>query len=74
MEKNNDLIFGHGKYQCLGKNIAFLELNKIFVELLRRFDFKLVDPDKPWKTACYGIHLQRGLWVTVRSREQITAK
>lgn len=69
MEKNNELVFGYGKYSCLGKPIAFLELNKIFVELLRRFEFELINPEEPWKTACYGIHLQRGLWVNVRMRK-----
>lgn len=28
-----DLAFGHGKFQCLGKVIAAMELNKIFVEV-----------------------------------------
>ena len=70
MEHNNDLIFGYGKYQCMGKGIAFVELNKVFVELLRRFEFELVDKAKPWTTICYGIHLQRGLWVTVKEREK----
>ncbi|GKT56610.1 cytochrome P450 [Colletotrichum tofieldiae] len=28
-----DLAFGHGRFQCLGKTIAAMELNKIFVEL-----------------------------------------
>jgi len=28
-----DLDFGSGKYQCLGKRIAFMELNKVFVEV-----------------------------------------
>jgi cytochrome P450 len=27
------LIFGHGKYKCLGKTVAWLELNKVFVEV-----------------------------------------
>jgi cytochrome P450 len=69
MERNNDLVFGHGKYQCLGKGIAFMELNKFFVELLRRFEFTLLDPEHPWETVCYGIHLQKGLWVSVKRRD-----
>lgn len=28
-----DLNFGWGKYQCLGKNVAMMELNKVFVEV-----------------------------------------
>ncbi|KAF3025033.1 hypothetical protein E8E14_014341 [Neopestalotiopsis sp. 37M] len=44
-----DLNFGHGRWLCLGKALALLELNKIFVELLRAFDFQIADPEKPWK-------------------------
>jgi cytochrome P450 len=28
-----DLIFGHGKYKCLGRTVAWIELNKVFVEV-----------------------------------------
>jgi cytochrome P450 len=28
-----DLVFGHGKYLCLGKSVALMELNKVFVEV-----------------------------------------
>lgn len=28
-----ELVFGYGKYQCLGMNIANIELNKIYVEV-----------------------------------------
>lgn len=69
MERNNELLFGYGKYQCLGKPVAVIELNKIFVELLRRFDFTLLNPENPWKTRCFGIHFQEGLWVTVKRRQ-----
>ena len=33
MCRTGDLIFGNGKYECIGKHIAFLELNKVFVEV-----------------------------------------
>lgn len=28
-----ELIFGYGRWQCLGKNLAMIELNKVFVEV-----------------------------------------
>jgi cytochrome P450 len=28
-----ELIFAAGKYQCLGRNVALMELNKVFVEV-----------------------------------------
>lgn len=33
MASTVDLVFHYGKYQCLGKNVALMEFNKIFVEV-----------------------------------------
>lgn len=33
MKRTAELNFGSGKYGCLGKTIAFLELNKVFAEV-----------------------------------------
>lgn len=33
MTSTVDLVFHYGKYQCLGKTVAFMEFNKIFVEV-----------------------------------------
>jgi cytochrome P450 len=33
MERTCELIFGIGRYMCAGKTVAFMELNKIFVEV-----------------------------------------
>ena len=33
MEKTVGLVWGYGKYMCLGKNIAFLKLNKCIFEV-----------------------------------------
>ncbi len=33
MENSNELVFGSGKYKCLGNPVAFIELNKVFLEV-----------------------------------------
>ncbi len=33
LELTLDLIFAAARYQCLGKNVALMELNKVFVEV-----------------------------------------
>ncbi len=59
------LIFKAGKWQCLGKDVALVELNKVFVELLRRYDFTLVNPARPWHSVQAGIFIQSGLYTRV---------
>lgn len=44
-----DLVVHYGKYQCLGKGVAMMEFNKVFVELLRNFDFSIACPEGPMK-------------------------
>lgn len=34
MERNVELSFGYGRWMCAGKPIAFMELNKIFFEVM----------------------------------------
>jgi len=83
-----DIVFGYGKYLCLGRNVAFMELNKIFVQvsfrelshsrswtwdqcvsqLLRNFDFTVVDPMQPWKTHNVGLHIQSDMWMRITER------
>ncbi|KAI3527021.1 cytochrome P450 [Colletotrichum abscissum] len=63
MEATLEIVFGHGKWKCLGRNVAMMELQKLFVELLRRFDLVLCDPTRPWKSLNYGISLQSQYWM-----------
>jgi cytochrome P450 len=52
-----DLVFSSGKYLCLGRPVAFMELNKTFVELMRRFEFAMVRPERP-------LHIENaGIWM-----------
>lgn len=39
MEANLELVFGYGRWQCLGKSVAQLELNKVFVEVCLALPF-----------------------------------
>ncbi|KAL2148282.1 hypothetical protein VTH82DRAFT_2430 [Thermothelomyces myriococcoides] len=70
MRRVAEMAFGYGRWMCAGKMIAFLELNKVFVELLRQFDFQLVYPSQPSKTVNYNLYFQRDMWVSVSLREQ----
>jgi cytochrome P450 len=33
MHRTHDLIFGYGKYQCLGRPVALMEINKAIFEV-----------------------------------------
>ncbi|KAI1419611.1 cytochrome P450 [Xylaria sp. FL1777] len=63
-----DLDFGFGKYQCLGKPIAMMELNKIFVELLRRYDFTIVNPQSPIKAWSAIFWVADDFWLRITRR------
>ncbi|KAK2609238.1 hypothetical protein QQS21_002172 [Conoideocrella luteorostrata] len=69
MEDALDLIFSHGRWQCLGRPIALVELNKIFVQLLRQFEFSVCDPTNPWTIYNCGIFSQSDFRVRVERRE-----
>ncbi|KAJ8128706.1 hypothetical protein O1611_g4928 [Lasiodiplodia mahajangana] len=65
-----DLDFGSGKYQCLGKSIAMMELNKIFVELLRRYDFRIVNPDSPINARSAIFWAAKDFWLSITKRNK----
>lgn len=33
LEKTTELVFGWGRYQCLGRNMAWMEMEKVFFEV-----------------------------------------
>ncbi|KAI5363881.1 putative cytochrome P450 [Septoria linicola] len=71
MEQNNEVIFGYGRFKCLGQAVALIELNKIFVELLRRFVIKICNSKQPLEQDFQiGIWVQTGMWVRVSRRDQ----
>ncbi|KIW82186.1 hypothetical protein Z517_05213 [Fonsecaea pedrosoi CBS 271.37] len=61
------MAFGSGKRTCIGKNISLLEMYKLVPLLLKRFKFRLTDPDKKltiWNT--FFVH-QKGLDVYIET-------
>ncbi|PHH91604.1 hypothetical protein CDD83_11008 [Cordyceps sp. RAO-2017] len=71
MDGTVELVFGYGRWQCLGRNVALMELNKVFVELLRRFDLSLVNPARPWVSNNYGVFMQSEYWIKAYRREGV---
>jgi cytochrome P450 len=69
MERSSNLIFSHGRFQCLGKFLALTELNIVLVELFRRFEFAVVCPQKPWRIKAFDIFMQEEFWLRVLRRE-----
>ncbi|KAM7203473.1 cytochrome P450 [Naviculisporaceae sp. PSN 640] len=71
MERVVGLMFGHGRWMCAGKSIALMKLGKLFFELLREFDFQVVDPTRPWEMRQFLIFLFRGMMLMrVTEREK----
>lgn len=69
MYRVNDMIFGHGRWKCLGKVVAEIELYKTVFELLRNFDFALTNPYKPWDIYnSLGLFEIKNMWVDVTER------
>ncbi|KAJ2998564.1 hypothetical protein NUW58_g281 [Xylaria curta] len=70
--RNIDLAFGHGRWQCPGKTLAWLELNKVFVEILRICDLQIVNPQTPWRCRGYSSFLIDDFWVHLIARPSAT--
>ncbi|KAI0521295.1 cytochrome P450 [Xylaria bambusicola] len=60
-----DLAFGGGYFTCLGKTLAVIEMNKVFVELFRNFNFQTANPEKPWRREVYTTWLVHDFWTRV---------
>jgi len=94
MDQTVMMEFASGsRWECLGKTVATIELNKVYVEvspcaadrrlfcveikkvlilgkqLLRRFDFTLVDPTHPWNSYNAAVFIQSDMNVMVTKRE-----
>ncbi|CAK7213066.1 hypothetical protein SBRCBS47491_001676 [Sporothrix bragantina] len=74
MRRTVDLIFGYGRWACAGKVLAFLEINKTLVEMMRRFELQLVYPLNPVTTVNHNLFLQKNMWMQASERPGKQAK
>ncbi|KAI1493905.1 cytochrome P450 [Biscogniauxia mediterranea] len=66
-----EVLFGYGKYKCLGRGIAIMELNKVLPELLMHCHFTIIDPTGPVKMMhSAAFWLMKDFWVTISPRNE----
>ncbi|EXJ76937.1 hypothetical protein A1O3_10094 [Capronia epimyces CBS 606.96] len=68
MESTLELIFGSGRFGCLGRHIALIELDKVIPVLLRDFGWAVADPSRGIESKCFGVFVQKGMWLKATPR------
>lgn len=72
--EKNDIFFGHGDYMCLGRNFASLELHKVLVEVWRRFDIVVANPERPWRSTATISFVHKDFMCSVHARKNASTK
>ncbi|WZH40486.1 uncharacterized protein QYS62_001419 [Fusarium acuminatum] len=65
-----DTHFGHGKYSCLGKPIALMEIHKTVFELIKHYDFAVLNAERPIKVQTSVFLFASDFWVKITRREE----
>ncbi|KAK4498583.1 hypothetical protein PRZ48_011241 [Zasmidium cellare] len=71
MNRVSELQFSYGRFRCLGEIVAKIEINKILVELFRRFEVNFCNPLKVFEMSFSAdVFVQAGMWVRVTERRR----
>ncbi|KAF2439288.1 cytochrome P450 monooxygenase [Karstenula rhodostoma CBS 690.94] len=65
------MSWGYGARQCLGKNVAELMTQKLCLELFRRYEFKSVTPEQPWKSKNLALMIYWDQLVTLEPAQRL---
>ncbi|KAK3687933.1 cytochrome P450 [Podospora appendiculata] len=72
MTQAADIVFGSGRYQCLGKTVAMLELRKTLATILHRYEITVTNPMNPIvNVPVNGLLLQNNMWVKVATMGRV---
>lgn len=64
--------FSYGPRACVGRNVATMELLKVLSNLLKRYHFELVDPNRETVLREGFLVKPTELWVRMTKREQLS--
>ncbi|KAJ4345385.1 uncharacterized protein N0V89_011515 [Didymosphaeria variabile] len=68
MNETLSLVFGYGRFGCLGKVVANMELNKALIETLLRFNLQPCRLSEPFKEFCSGFYIHDDMDFVVTER------
>ncbi|KAK3689051.1 cytochrome P450 [Podospora appendiculata] len=69
MGKVAALNFSGGQFECPGRVLTFMHLNKVIPELLRRYDLTVVNPVRPARIRGAMMWLMEDMWIRVEKRQ-----
>ncbi|KAF2753912.1 putative P450 monooxygenase [Pseudovirgaria hyperparasitica] len=68
MEETVWMAFGWGRFGCLGRPVAQMEINKTIPELLMEYNFQIADPSNPFSVKCVGFFIHTDMFFRVSKR------
>ncbi|KAK3054048.1 hypothetical protein LTR09_004826 [Extremus antarcticus] len=74
MTETVGLCFGYGKYGCLGRGVATMELNKAVIETLLRFNLQPCSLSKPFNESAVGFYIHTDMNFVVTKRHNDAEK
>ncbi|KAF2720369.1 cytochrome P450 [Polychaeton citri CBS 116435] len=64
------MCFGSGRFGCLGRGVALMELNKAIVEILLRYNLQPCSLAKPFEETAIGFYIHRDMKFVITEREK----
>lgn len=70
MTETVGLNFGYGRFGCLGRGVATMELNKAIIETLLRYNLQPVSLKEPFKEMVVGFYVHTDMDFVISKREE----
>ncbi|KAK3707533.1 hypothetical protein LTR37_012028 [Vermiconidia calcicola] len=68
------LCFGYGRFGCLGRGVALMELNKALIETLLRYNLQPCSLSKPFNEMVVGFYVHTDMNFVITERREDNAK